>query len=349
MKVLVTGAGGLIGSESVKFYLNKGAEVIGIDNNMRKYFFGDDGDISQNLNSLKNKNFKNYKLDARNRDRVENFFKKKGPFNILINTLAQCSHDWSYKEPYTDHDTNDNATFNILESYRKFSPDASFIHYSTSKAYGDRPNKVNILELPTRYDYAPEQTMVGVSEQGITEEFSIDNSIHSLFGVSKLAGDLAAQEYGKNFGLNVGIFRGDCLTGHQHAAVELHGFLAYLVHCAKTGKPYKVFGYERKQVRGNIHAIDCVLANAEFIEHPRPGEVYNLGGGKENSISMMEAMDLLENKYDLKLNWTYEEKPRRGDHICFYSDISKLKRDFPKFKITMPINKIMDDLVEQKT
>jgi CDP-paratose 2-epimerase len=352
MKILVTGSGGLIGSEAVRFYAegDKENEILGIDNNMRKYMFGDSASTNHIIKDLQhNKNFKNYKKDIRNRKGIDAFFKKHSPFDMIIHTAAAPAHDWAVKEPYTDHDINDNGTFALLESYRTYSPKATFIHCSTSKLYGDNPNRVALEELETRYDYAKEQTMIGVSQAGITEEFSIDNCLHSLFGASKTAGDIAAQEYGKYFGLNVGIFRGDCLSGRNHQGTMLHGYLSYICSCAVNKKPYTVIGYKGKQVRGQIHAYDCITAFDAFHKNPKHGEVYNLGGGKANAISILETVEMLEKDFDLKLEYQYQEKPRIGDHIVYYSDISKLKSHFPEWKITKNVKEIMADIIEGKS
>ena len=352
MKVLITGSGGLIGSESCKFFLEKGHNVLGIDNNLRKYFFGNAGDTSGNIAAIQrnygNERFKNYSIDLRERKEVINFFKKLGPFDVVIHTAAQPSHDWAAREPFTDFDVNAGATLNLLEAFRQYSPKGKFIFTSTNKVYGDNPNKVNLIERETRYDYAEKQTMNGVSLEGISEEMSLDHCKHSIFGASKVAADVMCQEYGKYFGLNIGIFRGGCLTGPQHAAVELHGFLAYIIDCAVHKKPYQIFGYKGKQVRDQIHSFDVVNAFWHFIQNPKQGEAYNLGGCKENSASILEVINILDKDFGLKLKYTYIDNNRIGDHICYYSDMSKFKRDFPEWKITRNLKEIIEEIIEGK-
>lgn len=350
MKVLVTGAGGLIGTESSKFFLEMGAEVEGIDNNMRKYFFGDMGDITPNISFLsKNyKKFRNTSIDIRDRNKVLQYFSENGPFDIIIHTAAQPSHDWAAKEPFTDWDVNANGTMNLLEAFRQYSPEATFIFTSTNKVYGDNPNKVALVETPTRYDYSPRQTMLGVTSEGINEQMSLDDCKHSIFGASKVAADIIAQEYGKYFGLNVGVFRGGCLTGPQHAAVELHGFLAYIVDCAVKDRPYRVFGYKGKQVRDQIHSSDVVSAFWHFCQNPKQGEVYNIGGGKQNAASILEIINLLYEDFGLRLKYSYVDQPRIGDHICYYTDMSKFKRDFPFWRITKNLKDIIKEIVIAK-
>ncbi|MBU0667082.1 MAG: NAD-dependent epimerase/dehydratase family protein [Nanoarchaeota archaeon] len=350
MKVLVTGSGGLIGYESCNFFLQKNAEVVGVDNNMRRYFFGEKGDTTGNITYLESlsKKFRNIKLDIRNRNDVLKLFEKEGHFDLIIHTAAQPSHDWAAKEPFTDFDVNAVGTLNMLESFRLYSPKGVFIFTSTNKVYGDAPNKVNLIEQKTRWKYDNKQIMSGISLNGVSEQMTIDDSTHSVFGASKVAADVMAQEYGRYFNLNVGVFRGGCLTGPQHSAVELHGFLAYIVDCAVTGKPYTIFGYKGKQVRDQIHSRDVVAVFYEFYKNPKQGVAYNLGGCKENSISILEVIDLLDKDFGLKLNYTYSETNRIGDHICYYSDMSKFKKDYPNWKITIPVKEIIKEMIEWK-
>ncbi|MFH1589074.1 MAG: SDR family NAD(P)-dependent oxidoreductase [archaeon] len=350
MKLLVTGAGGLIGFETVRFFLDKGAEVIGVDNNMRKYFFGEKGDTTANVKHLESisKHFKNMNIDIRNRDAIINLFKKEGPFDLVVHTAAQPSHDWAAREPFTDFDINAVGTLNLLEAFRLHSPEGVFIFTSTNKVYGDAPNRVELVELEKRYEYADKQTMLGVSDKGISEEMTIDNSTHSIFGASKAAADVMAQEYGRYFNLNVGVFRGGCLTGPQHSAVELHGFLTYIVDCAVNKKPYTLFGYKGKQVRDQIHSKDVVNAFWEFYKNPKQGVAYNLGGGKQNSASIIEVIDIMDKEFGLKLNYTYSKVNRVGDHICYYSDLSKLKKDYPNWDITISIKDMIKEIIDQK-
>ena len=347
MKVLVTGSGGLIGYETSRFFLEKGAEVIGVDNNMRAYFFGEKGDTSCNIDFLKSNydKFENNSISIVDRGAVTRLFQDKGGFDLVVHTAAQPSHDWAAREPFTDFDVNANGTLNLLENFRLHSPKGVFIFTSTNKVYGDNPNDVNLVELDKRYDYFQEQVRSGVSNEGISEEMSLDHCTHSLFGASKVAADVLAQEYGKYFELDVGVFRGGCLTGPQHSAVELHGYLAYIVKCAKEGKPYRVFGYKGKQVRDQIHSFDVVNAFWNFYLNPKQGIAYNLGGTKENSVSILETVDLLKDKFGLTLNYSYENKNRVGDHICYYSDMGKFKKDYPDWKLTRSVEDIVAEML----
>jgi len=348
-KVLVTGSGGLIGYETSKFFLEKNYEVIGIDNNMRRYFFGEGGDTTGNVEFLLklSDNFQNLSIDIRNREAIFKTFQALGPFDLVVHTAAQPSHDWACKEPFTDFDVNAVGTLNLLEALRLYSPEGCFAFTSTNKVYGDRPNQAKLVELEKRYDYHPEQEMLGVTTDGISEEMSIDNSTHSIFGASKVAADVVAQEYGRYFGLNVGVFRGGCLTGPQHSAVELHGFLAYIILCAKKGKPYTIFGYQGKQVRDQIHSRDVVSAFYEFYLNPKKGVAYNLGGCKDNSASVLEVLDILEDDFGLKLDYSYNDKNRIGDHVCYYSDMSKFKTEYPNWDIQYSLHEIIEEIVSR--
>ena len=344
-KILVTGSGGLIGSEACRFFLDKGFRVYGIDNNLRKYFFGDKGDTTGNIKALEsNEGFENFYFDLRNREEVLRFLEEH-KFDLMIHTAAQPSHDWAAKEPFTDFDVNAVATLNLLEGFRLYSPEGVFIFTSTNKVYGDNPNKVGIVEKDKRYDYAFDQGMLGVSGEGISEEMSIDNCMHSLFGASKVAADVLAQEYGRYFNLNVGVFRGGCLTGPQHSAVELHGFLTYIIDCAVNGKPYTIFGYKGKQVRDQIHSFDVVNAFYHFFLNPKKGVVYNIGGGKENAASVLEIVEILKRDYGLELNYSYDDRNRQGDHVCYYTDMGKFKRDYPEWKISKGLEEIIGGIV----
>jgi len=349
MKVLVTGSGGLIGSEACRFFLEKGAEVLGIDNNMRKYFFGEKGDTSMNLVALNKFNkFTNYYFDLRERERLLAFMEEEGPFDLIIHAAAQPAHDWAVKEPFTDFDVNAVATFNMLEAFRLHSSKGVFVYTSTSKVYGDNPNKANLVEMEKRYDYAAGQDLIGVTSEGIDERFSIDQCTHSLFGASKAAADIACQEYGRYFNLNIGIFRPGCLTGPQHSAVELHGFLNYIIECAVQSKPYTIFGYGGKQVRDQIHSYDVVNALYHFYKNPKHGEVYNLGPGKNNTISILEVIDILKEEHGIQLNYAYEDKNRMGDHICFYCNPNKFMKDYPSWKVTKGLKEMIAEIVEAK-
>jgi CDP-paratose 2-epimerase len=341
MKVLVTGSSGLIGSEAVEYYDGEGHQVIGVDNNMRAEFFGSQGDTTWNLSRLKeiSRNFEHHNLDIRDREGVFELF-NANPFDLIIHCAAQPSHDKACQIPLLDFEVNALGTVNLLEATRQFCPEAVFIHMSTNKVYGDAPNEVPRVELEKRYDYANPEDY-----NGISEECRIDRCLHSLFGASKTAADVVAQEYGRYFGTKVGIFRGGCLTGPSHSGVELHGFLSYLVKVAITDGTYKVFGYQGKQVRDNIHSYDVIQAFEAFRRNPRPGEVYNLGGGRENSVSILEAFDIVESLTGKKMNWNYVDKNRIGDHICYISDLHKLKAHFPEWQITRSLTNILEEIV----
>lgn len=342
MKILVTGSSGLIGSEAVTFFDAQGHEVFGVDNNMRQVFFGEQGDTTWNLNRLRSqsKNFTHNDLDIRNREDVFTFF-QENKFDAIIHCAAQPSHDKARDIALMDFDVNAVGTVNLLEATRQNFPETPFIHVSTNKVYGDSPNELPMKELETRWDYEREEDY-----NGITEECRIDRTLHSLFGASKTAGDVMAQEYGKYFNMPVGIFRGGCLTGPSHSGVELHGFLSYLVKQVVSGGRYTIFGYKGKQVRDQIHSYDVVRAFEEFIQNPRAGEVYNLGGGRENSASILECIKILEDMTGKKLDWTYTDENRIGDHICYISDLSKLKSHYPNWDITKSLQTICEEIVE---
>jgi len=341
-KLLVTGSSGLIGSECVTYFAEKGWSVYGIDNNMRKDFFGPDGDTEWNLKRLKNrvKNFKHFNLDIRDRASILKFIDELKP-NFIIHCAAQPSHDLAASRPFDDFDVNAVGTLNILEATRRYCPDAVFCHMSTNKVYGDAPNKIPLKELETRWEYADSSYY-----NGINETMSIDNSLHSIFGASKVAADVMVQEYGRYFSMKTACYRGGCLTGPAHSAAELHGFLAYLIKCVKEKRKYKIFGYKGKQVRDNIHSFDVCRAFEEFYENPRCGEVYNLGGGRGNSVSILEAIKMAEDVTGKKLEYEYLEQNRKGDHICYISDLSKLKMHFPKWSITKSLQDIFREIAE---
>ena len=342
MRILVTGSSGLIGSEAVCFFDKMGFAVTGVDNNMRADFFGPQGDTRWNLQRLKSlcRNFTHVELDIRNREGVLDLF-SKGKFEAVIHCAAQPSHDLAASRPFDDFDVNAGGTLNMLESCRRHSPDAVFIHMSTNKVYGDGPNRVKLKELDTRWDY-DDSTYVN----GIPESFSIDNCLHSLFGASKVAADVLAQEYGKYFGLKTGIFRGGCLTGPQHSGVELHGFLNYLVMVALREGPYTIYGYKGKQVRDQIHSHDVVNTFWQFIQNPRPGETYNLGGGKQNAASLLECVEMIHKLTGKRPQMSYRETARTGDHICYYSDLRKLQSHFPGFKLSYSLDRIVEEMVK---
>lgn len=342
MRVLVTGSGGLIGSEAVGYYDRQGWEVIGIDNNMRKAFFGPEGDVSWNLARLESStsNFTNYPIDIRNYDQVAQLVQECQP-NLIVHCAAQPSHDKAQEIPLVDFAVNATGTLNLLEAAHQYAPEAVFILMSTNKVYGDAPNEMSLVELEKRYDYTRPEDF-----DGISESCRIDRSLHSLFGASKAAADLMAQEYGRCFEMKVGIFRGGCLTGPSHSGVELHGFLSYLVKVAVRGDTYHVFGYKGKQVRDNIHSHDVIKAFEAYRRNPKPGEVYNLGGGRINSISILEAFDLIEDIAGVNVDWEYEDAARVGDHICYISDLTKFQSDYPAWQITRDLPSIVSELVK---
>lgn len=343
MRFLITGSSGLIGSECAAFFDNLGFDITGIDNNMRADFFGPKGDTTSNRQRLEStlNRFTHVPLDIRDRTAVDTLI-KNSRFDVIIHCAAQPSHDLAASRPFDDFDVNAVGTLNLLEAARRHTPDAVFIHVSTNKVYGDGPNHLKLKELPTRYEFAD-----AAYQHGISENFSIDRCLHSLFGASKSAGDILAQEYGKYFGMKTGVFRGGCLTGPQHAGVELHGFLNYLVLCAVQERPYTIIGYKGKQVRDQIHCHDVANAFWHFIQNPRPGEVYNLGGGKANAASLNECLDLIAKATNGKRpKTTYTDTPRIGDHICYYSDLRKLQSHYPDFKLDFSLDRIITEMVE---
>src|SRR5246127_1953061 len=341
MKVLVTGSSGLIGSEAVEHFDREGHDVFGVDNNMRRVFFGATGDTLWNLERLKHvcKRFTHAAIDIRDRAAIEELFGSYR-FDLIVHCAAQPSHDKARDIPLLDFEVNALGTVNLLEATRQHCPEAVFVFLSTNKVYGDAPNEIPLKELPTRYDYARPEDF-----DGIDETCRIDRTLHSLFGASKAAADLVAQEYGRYFKMNVGVFRGGCLTGPAHSGVELHGFLSYLVRVTLNGGTYSVFGYKGKQVRDNIHSYDAVRAIEEFATHPRPGEVYNLGGGRGNSISMLEAIERIEQMSGKKLRWRYMEEARKGDHICYISNLGKFRSDYPNWKVTRDLDTILEEII----
>lgn len=340
--VLITGSSGLIGSESVKFYCDKRYKVTGLDNDMRKYFFGNDASTEWNRKILENKypeNFHHLNIDIRDNVQIENLFADT-KFDLIIHSAGQPSHDWAAKDPFTDFTINANGTLTLLENYRKYCPKAVFIFTSTNKVYGDSPNSIAFTEKSTRFDLSEYDYFYN----GIDESMSIDNSMHSLFGVSKLSADILTQEYGKYFGLNTGIFRCGCITGPAHSAVQLHGFLAYLVYCIIKGKKYTIFGYKGKQVRDNIHSYDLANAFDYFFKNPKKGCVYNMGGSRYSNISIKEAIAEIERLTGKKANIEYNDNPRIGDHIWYISNISKFKSSYPDWDYKYDIHQILDEL-----
>lgn len=342
MRVLVTGSSGLIGSEAVRHFDAAGHTVYGIDNNMRREFFGEQGDTTWNLKRLirETRNFTPQSIDIRDRQAILDFFKST-PLDMVVHCAAQPSHDKARDIPFDDFDVNAVGTLNLLEATRRHAGNAVFIQMSTNKVYGDAPNELPLVELQKRWDYArPED------HEGIAEDCRIDRCLHSLFGASKTAGDVLTQEYGRYYGMKVGVFRGGCLTGPSHSGVELHGFLSYLVHVAVTGKPYTVFGYKAKQVRDQIHSADVIAAFEAFAENPRPGEVYNLGGGRENAASVLECFDLIREIGGYEVKWKYNDQNRIGDHICYISNLNKLKSHFPTWSITHSLSSTVAEMIK---
>lgn len=341
MKVLVTGSSGLIGSEAVALLDGHGHEIWGVDNNQRREFFGPQGDTTWNLERLcKNtRNFRPTAMDIRDRSAVGDYF-KANRFDLIIHCAAQPSHDRARDIPLVDFDVNAVGTLNLLEATRQHSPEAVFIFMSTNKVYGDAPNEIPLRELDTRWDYARPEDF-----NGIGEECRIDRTMHSVFGASKVAADIMAQEYGRYYGLRVGVFRGGCLTGEHHSGVQLHGFLSYLVKVAKAGELYTIFGYKGKQVRDQIHSSDVVAAFLEFAANPRPGEVYNLGGGRENSASILECMARIEALTGRKVNWRYDGTARKGDHICYVSNLAKFRSHYPNWRLNWSLDRIVERMV----
>lgn len=328
---IITGSAGLIGSEAVDFFSDKFDMVVGVDNNLREYFFGKDGSVNWNKQRLLERypNYKHYDIDIRDQQKLDELFKNYGDdIKLVLHTAAQPSHDWAAKEPFTDFTVNANGTLNLLEMTRIHCPKSVFVFTSTNKVYGDTPNFLPLLELEDRWEIAESHPYF---KHGIDENMSIDNSKHSIFGASKVAADVMVQEYGKYFGMKTAAFRGGCLTGPNHSGAQLHGFLSYLMKCAITGDHYTVFGYKGKQVRDNIHSWDLVNMFWHFYQNPREGEVYNAGGGRYSNCSMKEAIKLCEEITGKKMNYSYSETNRIGDHIWWVSDLSKFKNHYPNW------------------
>jgi CDP-paratose 2-epimerase len=344
--IIITGSSGLIGSEAVQFFSDKGMRVVGVDNDMRKEFFGDEASTEWNRKRLEEefKNFHHYSMDIRSAEEMGRLFGEFGnDVSLIIHTAAQPSHDWAAKDPIKDFSVNANGTLVLLEMTRKHCPKAVFIHLSTNKVYGDLASSLPLEELETRWELNPSHKYY---EKGIDESMSIDNSNHSLFGVSKAAGDLLVQEYGRYFNLKTVCFRGGCLTGSTHSGTELHGFLSYLMICAMQKKPYTVFGHKGKQVRDNIHSYDLVNALYHFYKNPGIAKVYNIGGSRHSNISMLEAIRMCETISGNNLSWIYQNENRFGDHIWWVSDVSRFKNDYPDWEYQFDIKKIMVEIYE---
>jgi CDP-paratose 2-epimerase len=342
VSILVTGSSGLIGSAAVRHWDALGEATIGIDNDMRATFFGPEGSTRWNLQRLEaeTRHFRSHALDICDREAVLSLFAKERP-EIIIHCAAQPSHDRAAAIPFLDFEVNALGTLNLLEATRQYVPEAVFCHMSTNKVYGHAPNELPLVETDKRFDYQREEDYAGIDEN-----CRIDQTMHSLFGASKVAADVMAQEYGRYFGLRTGIFRGGCLTGASHSGVQLHGFLSYLVHVAVAGKPYTIFGYGGKQVRDQIECSDVVKAFEAFARHPRPGEVYNLGGGRGNAASVLECIDLIEEIGGHRVQWTLDSQARKGDHICYISDLAKLRRDYPDWDVRVSLRDMIAGMIE---
>jgi|TARA_B110000459_G_scaffold95192_1_gene106268 CDP-paratose 2-epimerase len=343
--VVITGSSGLIGSESVKFFCEKGFDVIGIDNNLRKFFFGDDGSTLSVKNQLKkaHKNFTSLNIDIRNYNNLEKVFKKyKKNISLIIHCAAQPSHDYAKNFPLMDFNVNATSTLNLLELTKKYCPSSPFIFMSTNKVYGDNPNRLKIKENTKRWELDKKDN----NYRGIDERFSIDNCTHSFFGVSKTYADLAVQEYGKNIGLKTVSFRGGCITGPNHRGAKLHGFLSYLVKIGLKKKEYSLIGYKGKQVRDNLHSHDLVNCFWEFYKKPKCGEVYNIGGGRFSNCSIIEALELVEKISNIKIKKNIIKQNRIGDHIWYISNTKKFQRDYPNWKQKYNTKKIINELIE---
>lgn len=345
--VIVTGSAGLIGSETVQFFCDKGFEVVGIDNDMRRRFFGAEASTDWNRSQLEQRFPKSYthaSVDIRDASAVDELFARYGKaVQLVVHTAAQPSHDWAAREPLTDFTVNANGTLNLLEATRRFAPEAVFIFTSTNKVYGDTPNRLPLIEQETRWEIDPSHPFV----EGIDESMSIDQSTHSLFGASKAAADLLVQEYGRYFQMKTAIFRGGCLTGPNHSGTALHGFLAYLMKCVATETPYTIYGYKGKQVRDNIHSADLVAAFYQFFLKPREGEVYNMGGSRFSNCSMLEAITMSERIAGKALKWTYTETNRIGDHIWYISDTRKFQQHYPDWKQEYDMDRLLADIYEK--
>jgi CDP-paratose 2-epimerase len=339
-RVLITGSSGLIGSEAVTFFDERGWEVHGVDNNMRREFFGPDGDTTWNLERLRRSihRFNHHDLDVRDRGAMLDLVRTRRP-DLIIHCAAQPSHDLAKDRPFEDFEINAGGTLNLLEAARRSCPESPFILLSTNKVYGDSPNERPLIELPTRWEYADSGDY-----EGVDENCRVDATLHSLFGASKLAADIMVQEYGRYFNMPTVCFRGGCLTGSNHSGAELHGFLAYLARAVKEGRTYRIYGYKGKQVRDNIHSYDVCTAFLAFYERPRQAAVYNLGGGRANSVSVLEAIGRFENLFGKRLKIEYVEGNRVGDHICYISNLRRLKADYPYWGITRTLEDIFREL-----
>jgi CDP-paratose 2-epimerase len=340
-KLLVTGSSGLIGSEVVAFFCGQAWQVNGLDNNMRREFFGPQGDTSWNRKRLERlAGFRHHEVDIRDRTRVLEIVREIKP-DAIVHAAAQPSHDLAASRPFDDFDVNAGGTLNLLEAARQVCPDVPFVYMSTNKVYGDAPNRLDLVEKETRWDYADPEYF-----DGIEETFSIDQSMHSIFGASKVAADVMVQEYGRYFNMPSCCLRAGCLTGPNHSGVELHGFLSYLIRCNLLDKSYRIYGYQGKQVRDNVHSYDVAKFIDHFIQSPRTGEVYNLGGGRDNSISILEAFNMIEGISGKKMTFELLEESRKGDHLCYISNLAKIKAHFPVWRITKNLKEIFQEIYD---
>jgi CDP-paratose 2-epimerase len=345
---VVTGSLGLVGSEAAMHFASRGFDIAGVDNDLRAYFFGPDGSTVWNRERLERdlgKAYAHFDVDVRDAAGIDAILKRYGKdAAVVVHTAAQPSHDWAAREPLTDFGVNAVGTLNLLEATRQRAPDAAFVFMSTNKVYGDTPNGLPLVEQSTRWEVDPAHPYAA---EGIPEEMSLDRSLHSLFGASKVAADVLVQEYGRYFGMKTSCLRAGCITGPRHSGAELHGFLAYLMKCAVVGRPYSVYGYKGKQVRDNIHAADLVNAIDLISQNPRPGEVYNIGGGRDSNCSMLEAIAMSEEIAGRSLEWTYQDGNRMGDHIWYVSDCARLREHYPEWRITYDCPRILKEIYEQ--
>ncbi len=344
--VVVTGSAGLIGSEAAIYFGQLGFDIVGIDNNMRQVFFGEEASTAWNVERLTlelGRGYHHYPVDIRNREELRKIFSHYGrDIALVIHTAAQPSHDWAAREPFTDFDINGGGTLNVLEATRQYAPLASFIFTSTNKVYGDRPNSLPLIELETRFEIDPGHAY----RDGIKEDMPIDGCLHSIFGASKVAADIMVQEYGRYFDIPTACFRGGTLTGPQHAATQLHGFLAYVMRCAMTGTPYTIFGYKGKQVRDAIHSHDLIRAFHEFFKQPRVAEVYNIGGGRFSNASVLEAIQMSQEISDREMSWSYTDQNRIGDHIWWIGDNGKFQSHYPDWSMEYDVRRILTEIYE---
>lgn len=342
MKLLVTGSAGLIGSELVTYFDERGDTVVGVDNDMRAQFFGADGSTRWNVQRLRDatSRYRHHETDIRDRSALASLFQDEGPFDLIVHCAAQPSHDLAASRAFDDFDVNAVGTMNMLETARRFSPEAVFVTMSTNKVYGDAPNELPLVERERRWEYARPEDW-----NGVDESMRIDQSKHSLFGASKVAADVMTQEYGRYFGMRTHCLRGGCLTGPHHSGVELHGFLSYLVKVQLTGGRYRIYGYKGKQVRDNIHSYDVATAIEAIYRNPRQGEVYNLGGGRENACSILEAFDRVEALTGKSMHSEYVDRNREGDHICYISDLTRFRTQFPEWRISKSLDTIFEEIV----